>query len=159
MSHTTDFVGIPKQIISELRVNLGSVEQKYILVTLRENPATNGLLTISLKPHPDLGTFNTGDLSIDGQIIVNISSDLQVSLDGTYVDLSFDMAEALSGIQNPTAGNNFLPDLISSFSNSNIGLNLAIQSGLPTLSATVNFDVTNSASVISVIHLYPNVGR
>lgn len=152
-----DFVGIPNQIISELRVNLGSVDQNYILVTLRENPATNGLLTISLEPHPELGTLNNGDLSIAGQISANISSDLQVSLDGTYVDLSFNMASALSGIQNVTAGNNFLPDLISSFSNSNIEFSLAIQSGSPTLSATVNFDVTNSASVISVIHLYPNV--
>ncbi len=150
-----DFVGTPNQIISELRVNLGSIAQKYILVTLRENPATNGLLTISLEPHPDLGTLGTGLLSVDGQINVNISSDLQVSLDGSYVDLSYDMGTALSGIQD--VGDDFFDGLLSSFRNSNIDFNLAIQSGSPTLSATVNFDVTNSASVISVIHLYPNV--
>ena len=65
------------------------------------------------------------------------------------------MGAALSGIQ--AAGDDFFDGLLSSFRNSNIDFNLAIQSGSPTLSATVNFDVTNSASVISVIHLYPNV--
>ena len=150
-----DFVGTPNQIISEIRVNLGSIAQKYVLVTLRENPATNGLLTISLEPHPDLGTLGTGLLSIDGQINVNISSDLQVSLDGSYIDISYDIGTALSGIQ--AVGDDFFDGLLNSFSNSNIDFNLAIQSGTPTLSATVDFDVTNSASVISIIHLYPNV--
>ena len=154
-SVSIDFVGTPNQIISELRVNLGTIAQKYVLITLKENPATNGLLTISLQPHPDLGTLGTGVLSLDGQININISSDLQVSLDGSQVDVSYDMGTAISGIQ--TVQQDFFDGLLNSFSNSNIELNMSIQSGTPTLSATVNFDVTNSASVLSVIHLYPNV--
>lgn len=150
-----DFVGTPGQLLSELRVNLGSITQKYVQVTLKENPSTNGLLTISIEPHPDLGVLGTGLLSLNGKIDVNISSDLQVSLDGSHADISYDMGTALSGIQD--AGDDFFDGLLSSFSNSNIEFNLAIQSGSPTLSATVNFDVTNLSSVISVIHLYPNV--